>query len=53
MKKDLKFVREISRETVVKLWDNKIGVEQGKAIAYNCSNIVKACIAEIKLKKNE
>lgn len=53
MKKDLKYVREKSKETISKLENNKIGTEQAQVIAYNCNNIVKACIAEIKLKKNE
>lgn len=47
---NLKFATETSIKTIKKLEKDQIGVEKAKAIAYNVNNIIKATIADLKLK---
>lgn len=50
MKEDLNYVIDVSKDTIKKLQEGKIGTDRAKAIAYNANNVVKACIAKLKLK---
>lgn len=50
MKKDLNYVIDVSKDTIKKIQDGKMGTDKAKAIAYNANNIVKSCIAKLKLK---
>ena len=54
MKKDLKQIREVLKDTLTKVQNDKISLPKANTITYICSNITRSVIAEIILnKKNE